>query len=344
MKAARILQSAISLGLVLVAGQSQGGDYHSASTLACTDCHVMHYSETHTLTGTTLPAVPLGSGGPFPKLLRQSVSQLCLACHDARTDAPDVLGLNTNAYVRAAGALNRVGDTGEYAEGNGHTLGSTNAPPGGTWTGNQTGGLQCVHCHDIHGNPYYRNLRPNPGAATGKFVTVLTGRTYSGTAAVQQLVASPMSSHYAISNIFYRQAQAGTTDFGLSEWCSGCHGNYHGVGGSANVGGSTSGDTNTGTPWLRHPTRDVTLARGVTNKHVDASHWFSAVASRVPVVSPSGILPGTSGTSDNQVFCGSCHKSHGSNHRAGLIFDDDATATPEDGTSLMQTCQQCHYQ
>ena len=344
MKAARALLPAIIVGLVLMAGQSRGGDYHSASTLACTDCHVMHYSETHTLTGATLPAVPLGSGGPFPKLLRQAVSQLCLACHDPRTDAPDVLGANTNAYVRAAGALNRVGETGEYAEGNGHTLGSTNAPPGGTWTGNQTGGLQCVHCHDIHGNPYYRNLRPNPGTATGKFVTVLTGQTYSGTAAVQQLVTSPMSSHYATSNILYRQTQVGTTDFGLSEWCSGCHGNYHGVGGSANVGGSTSGDTNTGSPWLRHPTRDVTLARGVANRHVDAGHWFSALASRVPVVSASGIVPGTSGTSDNQVFCGSCHKSHGSNHRAGIIFDDDATATREDGTSLMQTCQQCHYQ
>lgn len=110
------------------------------------------------------------------------------------------------------------------------------------------------------------------------------------------------------------------------------------------MGGSLTGDTNTGSPWLRHPTRDVTMARGVTNKHVDGSHWFSSLTSRVPVVSPSGVVPGTSGTSDNQVFCGSCHKAHGSEHRAGLIYDDESTAAAEDGTALMQTCQQCHYQ
>jgi predicted CXXCH cytochrome family protein len=86
------------------------------------------------------------------------------------------------------------------------------------------------------------------------------------------------------------------------------------------------------------------MARGVANRHVDASHWFSSLGSRVPVVSPSGTIPGTGGTSDNQVFCGSCHKAHGSSHRAGLIFDDETTAIPEDGTSLVQTCQQCHYQ
>jgi hypothetical protein len=343
-KAARIFLVAFTIGFSVFASQSRGGDFHASSTLACSDCHVMHYSESRSLAGTTPSTVPLGSGGPFPRLLRQDASQLCLACHDGRTDTPDILGANTNAYVRAAGALNRAGDTGEYAQGNGHSVGSTDAPPGGTWAGNQAGGLQCKHCHDIHGNQYYRNLTPNPGTTTGKFVTYITGSTYSGTAAVQQIANTPMATQYAVSNIVYRQAQVSSTDFGLSEWCSGCHGNYHGIGGSTNMAGSPSGDTNSGTPWLRHPTRDVTMARGVTNKHVDGSHWFSALASRVPVVSPSGIVPGTSGTSDNQVFCGSCHKAHGSNHRAGLIYDDETTATPEDGTALMQTCQQCHYE
>jgi hypothetical protein len=86
------------------------------------------------------------------------------------------------------------------------------------------------------------------------------------------------------------------------------------------------------------------MAQGVTNKHVDRNHWFSSLASRVPVVSLSGTIPGLAGSSDNQVFCGSCHKAHGSTHRAGLIYDDETTATPEDGISSMQTCQQCHYQ
>ena len=334
------------LAPLVVQQATLAGDFHLYGSLVCSDCHVMHYSETHTMTGTP-PTTPLGAGGPFPRLLRQAESQLCLACHDGRTDAPDVLAAHVGGYVRAAGALNRAGDAGEYAEGTGHSLGSTSAPPGGTWNGNRTGGLQCKHCHDIHGNAYYRNLTPTPGTATGKIVTYLTGTTYSGTAAIQQVAKAPLATHYAVGNIRYRQTQVGSTDFGLSEWCGGCHGNYHGAGGTANMGGSTSGDTNTGSPWLRHPTRDVTMSRGVTNRHIDGTHWFSTtqpLASRVPVVSPSGIVPGTSGTSDNQVFCGSCHKAHGSNRRAGLIYDDETTATPEDGTSLMQTCQQCHYQ
>jgi hypothetical protein len=332
-----------ALGVVFLLRAGQAGDFHLFGSLVCSDCHVMHYSEAHSPTGAPpSTVVPLGSGGPFPKLLRQDISFLCLACHDGRTDAPDVFGANNNSYVRAAGALNRAGDSGTYAEGNGHSLGSTKTAPGGTWSA--AGGLQCVHCHEVHGNAYYRNLTPSPAGVAGKFVTYMTGTTYSGTAAVQQIANTPMATHYDAGNIRYRQTQVGTTDLGLSEWCSGCHGNYHGPGGSGNVGGSLSGDTNTGSPWLRHPTRDVTLARGVTNKHVDTNHWFSTLPSRVPVVSPSGIVPGTSGASDNQVFCGSCHKAHGSTNRAALIYDNDATPTPEDGTSVMQTCQQCHYQ
>lgn len=323
----------------MAAGLSRGGDYHLGPTLVCSDCHTVHYSETHTLAGAPTSAVPL-VGGPHPRLLRQAASSLCLACHDGRTDAPDVLGANIGGYVRAAGSLNRVGETGPYAEANGHTIGSANPAPGGSWIGNQTGGLQCGHCHDYHGNAYYRNLTPIPGGATGKFVTYLTGSTYAGTAAVQQIASMPMATHYAAGNIRYRQTQVGTTDFGLSEWCGGCHGNYHGAGGSAGMGGSPSGDPNGASPWRRHPTRDVSMGQASTNRRVDASHWFGTLQSRVPVVSPSG----TPGANDNQPFCGSCHKAHGSTNRYGLIFDDEATAAPEDGTALLQTCQQCHYQ
>lgn len=337
MKAGRILTPAIIIGLVCLAGQSRGGDFHSASTLACSDCHVMHYSETHTATGAATPDPLLAAGGPFPKLLKNSSGQLCLACHDGKTDVPDVRGANTGTYLRAAGQLNVNGDGNE---GTGHTISSTTAPPGGSWN---NPGLQCNHCHDKHGNAYYRNLLPNPGTASGKTVTFLTGSAYTGTAAIQQIVNTPMATHYAAANILYRQTQVATTDFGLSEWCGGCHGDYHGVGGAPNMGGSLTGDTGV-SRWLRHPTRDVTMSEGVPNRHVSPSHWFSSLLSRVPVVSPSGTIPGTASASDNEVFCGSCHKAHGSQNRKGLIFDNETTATAEDGTSLNQTCQQCHYQ
>lgn len=331
--------SMLSAGtLILWAGVSAyAGDFHSSGSLVCSDCHVVHYSETHLYGGEPGPDPILAPGGPFRYLLKNTRSQICLACHDRRVDTPDVRGTNTSAYVRAAGQLNVEGDG---VEGTGHTMGSTSPPPGGTWT---NPGLQCQHCHATHGNGYYRNLLPNPGTASGKFVTYVAGSAYAGNSAIQQLTDTPLAVHYAVSNIKYRQSQVGVTDFGLSEWCSGCHGDFHGIGGAPNKGGSPGGDTGL-SPWLRHPTRDLTMAEGVANEHVDAGHWFSALATRVPVVSPSGSIPGTATDSDNEVFCGSCHKAHGSANRKGLIFDDETTANPEDGTSLVQTCQQCHYQ
>ena len=325
------------VALVGLTSRAEAGDFHTAGSLVCSDCHVMHYSVSHTYTGAATPDPLLATGGPFPRLLKNSSSQLCLACHDGKTDAPDVRGANTGTYVRAAGHLNVNGDGNEAT---GHTISSTAAPPGGTWT---NPGLQCTHCHDKHGNGYYRNLLPNPGTSKGKTVTYLTGAAYTGTVAIQQLASTPMATHYAASNIRYRQTQAGSTDFGISEWCGGCHGDYHGAGGASNMGGSLMGDTGA-SRWLRHPTRDVTMAEGVTNRHIDTSHWFSSLLSRVPVVSPSGTIPGTASGSDNEVFCGSCHKAHGSPNRKGLIFDNETTAAGEDGTSLNQTCQQCHYQ
>ncbi len=333
------LFSTLSAGtLILWAWTSAfAGEFHTGSSLVCSDCHVIHYSKTHLYTGEPRPDPFLAPGGPFPFLLKNTRSQLCLACHDGQTDTPDVLGTNTNAYVRAAGQLNFLGDG---AEGTGHTMGSTDIPPGGSWT---NPGLRCSHCHDTHGNGYYRNLVPNPGTTTGKSVTYMTGSSYSGTSAVQQVFNSPMAKRYEAGNIWYRRTQVGGGDFGIAEWCSGCHADFHGIGGTPEIGGSVSGDTGSH-PWLRHPSRDVTMSEGVANRHVDADHWFSTLASRVPVVSSSGTIPGTATGSDNEVFCGSCHKAHGSPHRKGLIFDDETTAKLEDGTSLMQTCQQCHFQ
>jgi hypothetical protein len=325
------------LVFVSVTGFVSAGDFHIAGSLVCSDCHTMQFSVSHTYGGSPTPAPLLGAGGPFPKLLKNTQGQLCLSCHDGKTDAPDVRGANTGSHIRAAGQLNVAGDN---AEGTGHTMGSTTAPPGGNWN---NPGLQCSHCHDTHGNSYYRNLIPNPGTASGKNVTYVTGAGYSGTAAIQQMARTPMATQYATSNIRYRQSQVGSSDVGLSEWCGGCHGDFHGLGGATNMGGSTGGDTGS-SRWLRHPARYVTQAEGVTNRHIDSGHWFSSLASRVPVVSPSDTIPGTASGSDNEVFCGSCHKAHGSQNRKGLIFDNDSTPAAEDGTSLNQTCQQCHYQ
>src|SRR3990172_4400761 len=105
---------------------ASAGDFHTTASLVCSDCHVMHYSATHTYSGAVTPDPLLASGGPYPKLLKNSSIQLCLACHDGKSDAPDVRGANTGTYVRAAGQLNVNGDGNE---GTGHTIGSNSPPP-----------------------------------------------------------------------------------------------------------------------------------------------------------------------------------------------------------------------
>lgn len=317
----------VGIGLLLGLGcrTARAGDYHRGAGLVCSDCHVMHYNVQHGYSGGAPPVV--GPAGPYPKLLKDNATELCLSCHDGQVGAgdvaPDVIqeaGLGQPA-ARAAGAFQELAGT---QTPNGHSLLVSATPPGGA----SAVTLDCLSCHDAHGNSYYRNLVPNPG-----------GTANLGVTAVSQGQTTPTQAHYSVSNVHYT-----ASDGGLSAWCGGCHGDFHGTG-TPDMGGSTMGDTNQSnvSPWLRHPTRDATMGQGVTNQHVDSSYWFSALASRVSVVSASGTVPGFGSGSDNQVFCGTCHKAHGSPHRYGLIWDDATSAVPEDGSSVMDSCQQCHH-
>ncbi|MGA1791048.1 MAG: Ig-like domain-containing protein, partial [bacterium] len=155
--------------------------------------------------------------------------------------------------------------------------------------------------------------------------------------------------HYNVKNIKYRQSELGT-NYGLSAWCAGCHTDFYGEGGSATMGGSSSGDTKASDTdtWIRHPTIGITLSEGVTNTHIDANSesgqgywWASQVRSRPPYISPSGEL-GDKTSSDNEPGCGSCHKAHGSDKIYGLLFDDPNTTALEDGARMVGTCQVCH--
>ncbi len=310
MKVARFLLPAA--GLAILGGSfGTAGDYHVGPSLVCSDCHVMHFSETHTYGGAIgQQGFPTLVTDPNPHLLRrpQDSSQICLACHDERTDAPDVLGVNsTGIFFRAAGQLNSSKDSPQI-QGTGHTIGSMDPAPGaGTqWNGNGTTGLLCSHCHATHGNAYYRNLVTNPGNATGITVTYMTGSTYDSSSKVQQDVKTPLADHYKVENIRYRQ-----TTSGLSAWCRGCH-DY--------------------TTSFAHPFDTDIPNSGFT------SRWHESHNSRVPVVSPSQSIPG----SDNRVFCLSCHKAHGSTHVQGQLWDDRTTAELEDGLIVDDTCNQCH--
>ena len=318
--------------LLMLSVPSEGGDYHVTDKMICSDCHSMHFSEQHTYEGAFGGGTPPLSGGPNPFLLRQPESDLCLSCHDGKDFAPDIKGINSNdTYVRAAGALTT--GSGDYTTGNGHTMGSTDAPPNSSMSG-YADGLLCKHCHNIHGNDNYRNLVKRPGIATADITVTYKAGSYNpdnDSQAIQQSSASPMSTHYAVGNIKYRMHLQGS-NYGLSKWCRGCHDSY------------------SGTQGCRYDDPPDTMAQAVTDVKVPGNSWWFSTTnplnSRIPVMSLSGTIPNTSGSSDNRPFCGTCHKAHGSTHVDGQIWDDGTTTNPEDEssttTTIDNTCDQCH--
>src|SRR3990172_6908801 len=102
--------------VLLLYSRAEGGDYHSSSatSLICSDCHNIHYTQL----GTRYEA-----GGPWPSLLLyQTINGLCLSCHDGQSTAPDVMqtaGAGQPAN-RAAGAFQALSGS---STPNGHALG-----------------------------------------------------------------------------------------------------------------------------------------------------------------------------------------------------------------------------
>ncbi len=61
-----------------------GGEWHAGTTNVCTDCHTMHFSQTHNWDGSTpVSTTPqaggnwLGATGPNMRLLKLPANQLC---------------------------------------------------------------------------------------------------------------------------------------------------------------------------------------------------------------------------------------------------------------------------
>jgi predicted CXXCH cytochrome family protein len=234
-----------------------------------------------------------------PKLLRHATSlSLCIYCHDGSLPgSPDVIGPVSYVADPAGGSFP---PTWSIPSGTAHVLGGDPVkPPGGTLSMT----LTCVSCHDPHGGPGFRNLRTDPAGGGVPPVTVT---------ATQRIKANGANASdvYVQGNIIYRS--------GLAAWCGSCHKDFHGR--SADQEGAAS-------PWLRHP-QDQTIS---TSARADYTYWLGNVPNRVRVQSPTDDdVP----SADDQVFCLSCHKAHGSPNRAALIFAD--------GARLGSTCQQCH--
>ncbi len=289
--------------IILFCGVSivNGGDWHQPEQLICSDCHTMHYSE-----GGMMP-IKAKAGGPFSQLLLASTANiLCLTCHDGTdTDAPDVVSPVTYTFDSAGGYFaNSGGIASDYAHNLGMSSGET--PPGSS----DSLILSCTSCHNPHGNSNYRNLLLNPaGSGNSTDSNVSVSQTNPADGPVPE--GNSPADVYVPSNVLYRS--------GMSEWCNDCHTDFH---------GATESETGSSEPWFRHP-QDLTI-NGTS--HADYNYWSGDISNRVEVESPSETIPGL----DNEVFCLSCHKAHGSAYKSSLIYADE--------NRMLSTCQQCHNQ
>lgn len=319
----------LAIAALILAPAAYAADYHEGATLVCADCHVMHYSQTHGYnTNGGGIYTPLGTAGPYEYLLRNDVNDLCLSCHDGSSYAPDVLEANGGvAAVRMAGALNRSGAA-PYYHSTGHTLDSTDPAPGGTFS--NPDGLNCVNCHFQHGR--YGTYRLMTGTSTQN-VSYAIG-TNDLTKDVFETVSGG-ATHYDWSNVNYNEPVATASDY--ATYCKGCHTNFHGAKGGAEVGGAT------GAEWVRHPNADANIG-AMGGGHSDLTVFNSRV-NKVKVMSPTGVW--NPAPADVTPSCFSCHKSHGNQNAFGLIHmsgTGTVTEQGDDGTTVKQLCKQCHRQ
>lgn len=332
--------------LVLLPPGGFAGEYHSGSTLVCFDCHTMHFSQQHQYDGTAGQGTPPLSTGPNANLLRApGVSDLCLACHDGQTFAPDVLGTHTNSYVRQAGALSRLGGATPYEDWKGHTLDMNATPPGGV----STLTIACTQCHGAHGSASYRNLT---GAVP---VTYTKGEPYAGRNTtkdvwLRQWVKGDLVGNYSYDSVRFNEPNP--LDGAYASFCQGCHVAFHGTVGDLKIGGNL--DTG---GFLRHPTAQVNIG-AIAGGHSSVAQ-YNAGNKRVHVMSSAAADyfaspgAGTFTVGDGLTpSCFSCHKAHGNQNAFGLIFlaRDSATVT-EEGTpgvapaaGMRNLCGQCHLQ
>jgi hypothetical protein len=326
----------VLLPLLLLAGMATtalAGDYHKTLTLICSDCHIMHYSQSHgyQVGGSVFPAL---ANGPNAYLLRAGdVNQTCLACHNGNTFYPDVFGDNVlgSASVRLAGGLNAetghglTNDAG-YDVIDGHTLYSTDVPPGntgGTMDAIPAEGLECSSCHAVHGAVSYRNLMLRSG-------TLFAGDTVSYAAGANDLtkdVFEHANNSYTYGDVDYNEPIVTNSKYAI--WCQNCHTKFHGT-------DMTDPNMGDGTDYHRHPTASANISTA------SASDPWRVRTNKVKVMSPTGDWSKTA--TGLTPSCMSCHKAHGNKNGFGLVFmAGTGTITEEgDGGAYRDMCRQCH--
>ena len=287
------------------------GNYHDGPSLLCSDCHITHASLSHDESGQ-----PASGAQPPSKYLakRSSAAELCLACHDEQIGIPDVSGVDVNNPSEQYDGSERAG--GHFAEDGADSYKGHNLAGRGEATS-----VECTACHDPHGNANYRNLK------------TIGDDPEQGPLAYVDPAATGLDK-YRRSSIGY------VKNFG-DKLCGQCHDL-----GSAESTLSTSGR------YMRHPStsEDLLITLSANAGHSDPQHWVSGEGSgfevggssvpRVPfaVGTADNYAAAASVSADNEVFCLSCHKAHGSAHAFGMIWPYGT----RDALASASGCNQCH--
>jgi predicted CXXCH cytochrome family protein len=313
--------------------------YHNGATLLCSDCHTMHFSQSHGSAGGSVSATPalggdwLPTSGPNPSLLKAASSaQLCLACHDGQGFAPDVMTDDGNGIGedRAAGYFAASIDTPTFR---GHNLGSDTGEGSlclrchsihGSGGSMATAKVTCVDCHAKHGNGGYRNLQWVSTPAGAPTVVALTRQGVTD------------MNKYRGSNIGYSAPQGDTTWHEVTSICVDCH--HRSV---------FSADTSA-SPYKRHPGTNSEYGQYFpidrANAHTDSTNWMNGAngfsIGRLPYLARNAITfaEATTVAANNEVFCLSCHKAHGTANAFGLRWAYGGTKNGHNTDG----CIQCH--
>ncbi len=356
------------IALAAFAFTATAAEYHTYTTLICSDCHTMHAQRTHSFGSETLNAndtVVFGAGdtgGHEALLLGADANRTCLVCHNGAR-GPDVFGTNSSSYAlqtRSAGALNAatgyaVANEDGYLPYMGHSLGSMDMPPGrNPAIYAYPGDMQCVRCHTAHGRPSYRNLRDRGSDA------VVREPSYVVLPSAQLTMnfgydVNLFGNDYSADSVVYTSAVGSTNGQNkMTAFCGMCHGNYH----DDIVGGTAPNDY-----FRRHPTDQITLtARQIftaetanaTNVSVKLTYIQGAALNRG---AEGGVNFASDPTATATVGCLTCHKAHGNLNSFGLFFpgnsvgptganvhQGDANKEQGGGTSIRNLCNTCHSQ
>jgi len=335
--------------------------FHNGSQLVCDNCHTMHYSEGGVAPPSKAEGYPQNadSGGPFEHLLlKANQTDLCLQCHmnNQYTGAPSVLNTSPGSgtllpggdfgyvYSVTMSALPGQVPGGHNPFGNSAALSkninpspdggvSGLVPPGNT--GTALTNFVCTNCHGVHGpesgnvnvsrlasyqNYGYRLLTPEPnGNSTLVSTDSIISQAWivSGGAIVPGPDGANLQQNESATN---HNVYMG----GFSEWCSGCHGNFH---------SESSLDPNVwdGTAYVRHPT-NLNLA-SIRTYGNGCTYDYT-----YPLVEVSGTWTNTAGgtiSTNDKIMCLTCHKAHATAYPNSLRWD------PTQASALGQ-CNKCH--